>query len=91
VPSTHAKVTGHVQGVGFRAHVKWVANRLNVKGEVWNTRDGAVEVIAQHWDQEQLDKFIQQLHEGPGSVANVELHSIPDDASRVTFSVVPTR
>jgi acylphosphatase len=59
-------VTGRVQGVGFRAFVYRVASEMDLKGEVWNSRGGTVEVIAQHPDPQQLERFREILALGPG-------------------------
>lgn len=39
-------VHGTVQGVGYRAYVKFVANKYLVRGMVRNARDGTVEILA---------------------------------------------
>ncbi len=39
-------VHGAVQGVGYRAFVKFVANKYFVKGMVRNAHDGTVEILA---------------------------------------------
>ena len=68
-------INGQVQGVGFRAYVLDLADRLGVSGEVWNRRDGAVEALAAHQNQNVLDEFVQSLNRGPGRVSGVS--SIP--------------
>jgi acylphosphatase len=62
------RVTGHVQGVGFRHFVREAAQNLDVRGEVWNTRDGAVEGRAQG---ENIEQFLPILDKGPGRVEGV--------------------
>ena len=61
-------VTGRVQGVGFRAYVLDWAERLDIGGEVWNRRDGAVEGFAFG---DRLPEFQAKLHSGPGHVEGV--------------------
>ncbi len=64
-------ITGRVQGVGFRSFVRRIARDLELTGEVWNSRGGAVEAIAQHEDQAVLDQFKLKLQFGPGWVDRV--------------------
>jgi acylphosphatase len=64
-------VRGHVQGVGFRNFVQTLANQYAINGEVWNRYDGAVELIASHGNQEILEAFVEDLHDGPGRVREV--------------------
>jgi acylphosphatase len=62
------RVTGRVQGVGFRNFVALIADSFGIVGEVWNTRDGAVEGRAQG---DRLEKFVSMLEGGPGVVDEV--------------------
>jgi len=39
-------VTGHVQGVSFRAYTRTEAKRLGLRGHARNLPDGSVEVLA---------------------------------------------
>ncbi len=54
----HLRVTGRVQGVGFRWFVTAEANRLGLAGWVRNNADGSVELEA-----EGALKAIEQLRE----------------------------
>jgi acylphosphatase len=58
----HAIVTGKVQGVGFRATVKYLANELNLKGFARNLADGSVEICA-HGEKKNLEQLILRLKE----------------------------
>ncbi|MGC8495599.1 MAG: acylphosphatase [Candidatus Micrarchaeia archaeon] len=53
-------VHGFVQGVGFRAYVKGIADKNNISGNVRNLEDGSVMVIAQG-DKENMKKFLRSL------------------------------
>ncbi|MBB4636737.1 acylphosphatase [Longimicrobium terrae] len=58
------RVTGRVQGVGFRWWTRSLATRLGVTGTVRNMPDGAVVVHARGSD-EQLASFHVELGKGP--------------------------
>ncbi|MCW5937943.1 MAG: acylphosphatase [Fimbriimonadaceae bacterium] len=82
-------VSGHVQGVGFRAFVVREALGLGLSGEVWNRADGAVELLAAGPEAD-LDKLGERLWSGPGRVDGV----LAEPASPVLaqgFSVAPSR
>lgn len=66
-------VSGHVQGVGFRAFVSREAWRLGVRGSVRNRADGSVELVAEHEAQAVLDDLVERLRAGPGRVADVQV------------------
>jgi len=61
-----ARVTGRVQGVGFRYYVLGEAAHIGLTGWVRNRRDGSVEVIAEG-EQEQLELLAQALKRGSSS------------------------
>ncbi len=84
-------VTGHVQGVGFRAYVRNMAEDLGVSGEVWNRRDGAVEIIAGHDDPPNLELFGLTLRRGPGRVESVEAENAPGAVVEPGFHIGPSR
>ncbi|HYZ87304.1 MAG TPA: acylphosphatase [Bryobacteraceae bacterium] len=57
-------ITGRVQGVGFRAFVQRMANRLGVTGYTRNLEDGRVEVYG-IGSARTLSEFAGHLHKGP--------------------------
>lgn len=57
------RISGRVQGVGFRYWTLLLAQRLNVKGSVRNLSDYSVEVTAEA-DERILEHFVSQLREG---------------------------
>jgi len=67
----HVLVSGHVQGVGFRAFTADNAQRLKLTGWVSNLSDGRVEVIVEG-PAEQIDKLLKIVAVGPGRVDNME-------------------
>ncbi len=60
----HVRVTGVVQGVGFRWFVRERARRLGLAGWVRNLPDGTVEVAA-CGDEGQLELLKGELRRGP--------------------------
>jgi len=70
IKSYNIKITGHVQGVGFRHAATKAAHKMNVKGFVKNEPDGSVLVHAEG-EPEKLTAFINWCHQGP-SMANVQ-------------------
>ena len=63
-------ISGHVQGVWFRASTKQKANELGLTGWVRNTNDGAVEAVFEG-EEEIVDKMINWCRHGP-PMAKVE-------------------
>jgi len=83
-------VRGRVQGVGFRYFVTRCAEEYDVKGKVWNRRDGGVEAIAEHESEQVLRNFADRLHDGPGRVNSVDFQ--PEaDRGYGDFAIGPTR
>lgn len=74
----HARVSGLVQGVGYRYFAYRAARECGVTGWVRNLRDGDVEAEVQGAP-EQIERFVTQLNIGPrwSRVDNVATHPIP--------------
>jgi len=81
-------VSGRVQGVGFRAFVYDLAKSMNIRGEVWNRKDGGVEMLAQHEDRKNLERFIEDLRSGPGRVEDIRVEEEPTNESLGNFKIV---
>lgn len=64
------RITGRVQGVGFRWWTCQTAEDLGLRGTVRNCRDGSVEIHAQGPD-DAMDRFRRRIRRGPTS-ARVE-------------------
>ena len=58
------RITGHVQGVGFRYHVQDVAMKYLIKGQVKNNADGSLEIDAEG-TRTNLLSFIEEVKRGP--------------------------
>ena len=73
----HVRVTGIVQGVGFRWFVRERARRLGLSGWVRNLADGSVEVAASG-DAYQLDLLRGELRRGPNGARVDGVHELPE-------------
>jgi acylphosphatase len=75
------RISGRVQGVGFRYFVQREASRLNLNGWVRNLADGSVEVYAAG-ARDRLDKLAAALRSGPplAEVTHVEESAAPPEA-----------
>jgi acylphosphatase len=61
----HVWVKGRVQGVGFRAHVEYMARQIGrLAGWVRNVRDDTVEAIAEG-ARPNVERLIQAMKDGP--------------------------
>jgi acylphosphatase len=83
-------VKGNVQAVGFRYYTKRLAEQFGVTGEVWNRRDGSVEIVAHHLRSEHLATFRESLYLGPGRVDEIAV-SQEEDGPITGFTIGPTR
>ena len=59
-----AVVTGHVQGVFFRAHVREAAKRAGASGWAENRPDGSVEIHAEG-EPEAVQAVLEAARQGP--------------------------
>jgi acylphosphatase len=82
------KISGRVQGVGFRYFVDRVASQLRICGYVKNCWDGSVEVYA-IGDAESLEELRRNLAEGPRSarVTNIQETDQPVRKEYSTFMI----
>jgi acylphosphatase len=71
-------VSGRVQGVGYRACVKRVADSLIIMGEVMNLADGRVRIVATAEDVI-LEKFISMLYGCPRAIVR-EVRTIDSES-----------
>jgi acylphosphatase len=77
------RVTGRVQGVGFRYATSSRARELGLKGWVKNLPDGSVRIMVQG-DTERCHTFIAWCRSGPGYswVDKVEITEVEPDELR---------
>jgi len=59
-----ARITGRVQGVGFRNFTQTRARRLDLTGWVRNEPDGSVRLEAEG-PRDALEDLLETVHEGP--------------------------
>lgn len=60
----HLRVTGRVQGVGYRNYMEYKARQFNIKGWVRNRSDGSVESVIQG-RAEDVEALIERARRGP--------------------------
>lgn len=82
------KITGRVQGVGFRYFVQKRADESNITGWVKNMPDGSVFVMAQG-EETDIDTFTDHLKIGPAMsrVIHVYKNKVPCDEKFNSFQV----
>ena len=82
------KITGRVQGVGFRWWVRKRAEELGLDGTVRNLSDGSVEVRARG-AKDAMEQLAELLCEGPAAAAvgDVAVHD-DDEALDDGFRIV---
>jgi acylphosphatase len=80
--SVRLRITGRVQGVGYRAWAMGTARRLGLRGWVRNRRDGSVEALVTG-DDDAIAAMIEACREGPfsASVSKVAISDDEDDGS----------
>ncbi len=85
-----ARVTGHVQGVGFRQGCRQMARSRGLDGWVRNRSDGSVEVFAQG-NADSIDALVTWLWSGPSAarVTGVESDSVAFDFTLRDFFIHP--
>lgn len=88
VETIRVRVTGRVQGVGFRAFTARRARDLEVVGRVKNLPDGSVEIRAVG-PRGELDKLLGAVRTGPSHarVDGVEEEALPEAPSWADFRV----
>jgi len=76
-------VSGHVQGVFFRASTRQQAERLGLQGWAVNLPDGRVEVLAVG-PPAAVQQLGEWLHDGPPMAQVLSVGTAPADAAEVS-------
>ncbi len=81
--------SGRVQGVGFRASIKRIAEGFEVTGWVRNLSDGRVEMLAMASDDEELAGFLAAVDESDlaGFIKEREVRIIAPPAGARGFTI----
>jgi acylphosphatase len=83
------RISGRVQGVGFRFYLERKARELNVTGWVRNRRDGSVEA-AVRGTPEAVDAMIACARRGPSSAMVSDVRITEGSGDYADFSLLPT-
>lgn len=74
-----ARVTGRVQGVGFRHFTRTQANRLGLSGWVRNERDGSVRLEAEG-PEEDVQALLEAVRQGSSAARVRDVQADWDEA-----------
>lgn len=78
----NVRVQGRVQGVGFRAWTKQLADKLLITGGVRNNPDGSVSAVL-YGPQEALDAFLVEARRGGPPRGTVDSVTVEQEAVSV--------
>jgi acylphosphatase len=80
--SVRLRITGRVQGVGYRAWAMRQASALGLRGWVRNRLDGSVEALA-IGDEDTVERMLAACRQGPfgARVTDVSVSEAEDDGS----------
>ncbi|HET6493355.1 MAG TPA: acylphosphatase [Burkholderiales bacterium] len=83
------RITGHVQGVGFRMYMARKARELGITGWVRNRRDGSVEATVQGTPAA-VEAIIAWAQRGPSSAVVSEVTITEGRGEYAAFETRPT-
>jgi len=89
--NVHVRISGRVQGVGYRAFVERMAERLGLDGWVRNRRDGSVEAEFAG-ETTAVAAMLAACRNGPrlAQVAEVAVSDLEPEGKHEGFAVRPT-
>ena len=87
--AAHLRISGRVQGVGYRFFVQEIAQNLGLAGWVRNLPDGNVEAYAEG-PRPTIETFIKQLENGPplSRVEQISADWQPAEGRHAAFSIL---
>ena len=83
------RITGRVQGVGYRAWCVHTARRLGLRGWVRNVTDGSVEALA-HGPRAAVSALVTAAHAGPPAARVTEIQTMDVAASDPSAFPLPS-
>jgi acylphosphatase len=89
IVTKNLRISGHVQGVGFRDFMQRRARPLGVTGWVRNRSDGSVEVVVQG-STDAVDQMIALARQGPRSAHVTGVRVSDADGQFTAFEMRPT-
>lgn len=89
IVTVQVRISGRVQGVGFRLFVQRQALAHGVTGWVRNRPDGSVEALFEG-SREALDALLGQVHRGPPGARVTDVAVNPAAGGHEDFEVRPT-
>ncbi len=78
----HVRITGRVQGVGFRDALRSQALLLSLRGWVRNRRDGSVEAVVQG-EAADVDALVVWARRGPPAARVAEVAAAPAEGEHL--------
>jgi acylphosphatase len=81
MPTLQLRITGRVQGVGYRASLMNAALAHGLRGWVRNRRDGSVEAVV-HGAAADCDALVAWAHRGPPAARVTAVAVVPLDAAQ---------
>ncbi len=85
----HLKISGRVQGVGFRYQMQRVAHELGITGWVRNRRDGSVEAMVAGAP-DAVEKIVAWARRGPPGAAVTDVRIAEGSGEFSEFGTLPT-
>ena len=85
----HLRISGRVQGVGFRHYMTRQARALGVTGWVRNRHDGSVEAMVQGAE-DAVARLIEWARSGPPSARVTDVQVTEGSGNYASFETRPT-